>query len=238
VIALRISELAEQTGVTVNALRYYEELARRRDVVVGRLEAASARVASADQSAPSDLTALPSDLPAPVDDGSAGHLVGMRVPAITLRSSDGGRLDLAARRGRTIVYAYPLTGRPGHDLPDGWDAIPGARGCTTEACDFRDHFAELAAAGVSGLWGLSSQDIDYQAEVVDRLRLPFSMLSDEDFALADALNLPTFAAPGHPRLHRRITLVLQDDRIEHVFYPVFPPNTHGREVLEWVLTHP
>ncbi|HEY2635848.1 MAG TPA: peroxiredoxin, partial [Solirubrobacteraceae bacterium] len=140
--------------------------------------------------------------------------------------------------GRTVVYLYPRTGRPDEELPAGWDAIPGARGCTTEACDFRDHFADLHAAGVERVCGLSSQDAAYQRELVERLRLPFPVLSDEAFALADALALPTFAATGHPRLYARLTLVVRDGAIEHAFYPIFPPNAHAGEVLAWLAAHP
>jgi peroxiredoxin len=139
---------------------------------------------------------------------------------------------------RTIIYLYPLTGRPGVDLPPGWDAIPGARGCSTEACDFRDHFVDLQRAGASQVYGLSSQDPGYQAEVVQRLHLPFAMLSDPRFTLADALSLPTFTAPGHDRLYSRLTLVLRNGQIEHVFYPIFPPNTHAQQVLAWLEEHP
>jgi peroxiredoxin len=186
-----------------------------------------------------DYTELPADLPAPVDDGAAAHLPGAAMPALTLTASDGTAVDLAAvGAGRTVIYLYPLTGRPGADLPQGWDAIPGARGCSTEACDFRDHFADLRRAGASQVYGLSSQEPGYQAEVVGRLRLPFTMLSDPQFALADALDLPTFSAPGHDRLYSRLTLVARDGRIEHVFYPVFPPNTHARQVLAWLDAHP
>lgn len=187
----------------------------------------------------SDYTSIPDDLPVPTDDGAAAHLLGMRMPPITLTASDGRGVDLTdLGAGRTILYLYPLTGRPGVDLPEGWDAIPGARGCTTEACDFRDHHDDLQAAGAARVWGLSSQSIDYQAEVVDRLRLPFAMLSDAGFRLADALLLPTFAAPGHPRLYSRLTLVIRDGVIEHAFYPIFPPNEHAQQVLEWLVRHP
>ena len=186
-----------------------------------------------------DYTSLPEGLPVPVDDGAADHLPGLPVPALRLPTSDGRWVDLAALgAGRTVVYLYPLTGRPGQDLPEGWDSIPGARGCSTEACDFRDHFAELRAAGAARVFGLSSQDPDYQSEVVERLGLPFVMLSDPEFAVADAMDLPTFAAPGHPRLYSRLTLVIREARIEHVFYPVFPPNTHAGEVLAWLNEHP
>jgi len=161
------------------------------------------------------------------------------MPALSLTASDGVTASLAdLGAGRTIIYLYPLTGRPGVDLPQGWDAIPGARGCSTEACDFRDHFADLRRAGASRVYGLSSQDPDYQGEVVARLHLPFAMLSDPQFALADALDLPTFSAPGHDRLYSRLTLVVGNGHIEHVFYPVFPPNTHAQQVLAWFEAHP
>jgi peroxiredoxin len=186
-----------------------------------------------------DFTQLPADLPVTADDGAAAHLLGMLLPALSLATSSGTTVNLAELGpGRTVVYLYPLTGRPGVDLPEGWDAIPGARGCSTEACDFRDHFADLQQAGAAQVYGLSSQDPGYQAEVVERLRLPFDMLSDPQLALADALDLPTFSAPGHDRLYARLTLVVRDGRIEHVFYPIFPPNTHAQQVLTWLTAHP
>jgi peroxiredoxin len=182
-----------------------------------------------------DFMTLPDDLPVPVDDGAAAHLAGTRMPALSLPATDGTTVDLGASLAdRRVIYLYPLTGRPGTDLPAGWDAIPGARGCTPEACGFRDHYAELQATGVAEVWGLSSQTVDYQAEVVERLHLPFGMISDPQLALADALRLPTFAAPGHDRLYARLTLVVRDGAIEHAFYPVFPPTTHAQEVLDWL----
>jgi peroxiredoxin (alkyl hydroperoxide reductase subunit C) len=133
-----------------------------------------------------------------------------------------------------IVYAYPRTGVPGEDplVPD-WDAIPGARGCTPESCGFRDHHAELLAAGASAVFGLSTQDAGYQREAAKRLRLPFALLSDEDLELTKALRLPTFDAGGQTLL-KRFTLVVADARLEHVFYPVFPPDGHAREVVDWL----
>ncbi|WP_337249000.1 MerR family DNA-binding transcriptional regulator [Leucobacter chromiireducens] len=217
------------------------ELALRLDRAAGRGFAAEAPVAEPTAGEPPapDYTVLPPGLPQPEDDGAARHVPGLPLPDLTLGRSDGGRLSLAGLgTGRTIIYAYPLSGRPGTDLPDGWDAIPGARGCSTEACDFRDHFTELQEAGAARVFGLSSQDPDYQAELCERLRLPFPMLSDPELRLADALRLPTFAAPGHPRLFARITLVVRDGRVEHVFYPIFPPNTHAQQVLAWLRDHP
>ena len=226
------------------------ELGARRAELAERLERAAARgfggagavpgaEAAPGAEAVPDYTALPAGLPVPSDDGSADHLPGAPLPELTLRRSDAGSVRLSALGpGRTIIYAYPLSGRPGVDLPDGWDAIPGARGCTTEACDFRDHFTELREAGAARVFGLSSQDPAYQAELCARLRLPFPMLSDPDLRLADALRLPTFSAPGHARLFARLTLVVRNDRIEHVFFPIFPPNTHAQQVLRWLRDHP
>lgn len=181
---------------------------------------------------------LPDDLPAPVDDGAADHLRDLPMPALTLTATDGARVALdALGPGRTILYLYPLTGRPGRALPDGWDAIPGARGCTPQACAFRDHHAELLAAGASAVHGLSTQSVAYQRELVARLHLPFSMLSDPELRLAAALRLPTFEAGGMTLL-RRLTLIVAGGRIEHVFHPIFPTDRHAGEVLTWLRAHP
>ncbi|MFM8678682.1 MAG: peroxiredoxin [Alphaproteobacteria bacterium] len=174
-----------------------------------------------------------SKLPVPVDDGAAAHLQGMRMPSVALAATDGRMVDLSALPGLVVVYAYPMTGRPGIPLPDGWDAIPGARGCTPQSCAFRDHAAELGALGVASLFGLSSQDTAWQAEVVGRLHLPFAILSDAGFRLADALRLPCFEADG-TRLLRRLTMVLSQGRIEKVFYPVFPPDRSAGDVVAWL----
>ena len=178
------------------------------------------------------LTTLPEGLPRPDDDGATGHLQGKTLPAVTLASTAGRMVDLSGLEGRTVLYAYPMTGRPDVALPDGWDMIPGARGCTPEACAFRDHYAELKELGAD-VYGLSTQTTDYQSEMVARLHLPFEVLSDSEFALTDALTLPTFEAGGM-RLLKRLTLVVQGARIEHVFYPVFPPDTHAQDVRDWL----
>lgn len=192
-----------------------------------------------DEALMTDPHALPADLPAPQDDGAADHLPGTAMPPVSLTDTDGTVVDLAEpRAGRTVLYFYPLTARPGADLPDDWDAIPGARGCTAQACDLRDHFADLRSAGVEHVWGVSSQTTDYQAEAVRRLRLPFTMLSDPSFAMGAALNLPTFSAGADTRLYSRLTLVVSRSRIEHVFYPIFPPNAHAHQVLDWLQLHP
>lgn len=186
-----------------------------------------------------DFTTLPDNLPVPEDDGAAVHLPGEVIPRLELQTSDGRMIDLSRLgMGRTVIFLYPLTGQPGVDLPEGWDSIPGARGCSTEACSFRDHLQELRMSGADRVFGLSSQSPAYQAEVVGRLSLPFTMLSDERFKLADALALPTFSAPGHDRLYTRLTLAIRNGEIEHVFYPVFPPNTHAQQVLDWLVAHP
>jgi peroxiredoxin len=183
-----------------------------------------------------DFSVLPENLPVPQDDGAADHLRGLAAPEVTLPSTSGERVTLSALGpGRTVIYVYPLTGRPGVDLPEGWDNIPGARGCTTEACDFRDHHQDLIDAGVSRVVGLSSQDTPYQRELTERLRLPFEILSDTELRLVDTLALPTFDAAGQT-LFKRLTLVIHDDLIAHAFYPIFPPNHHAQEVLAWLRT--
>lgn len=184
-----------------------------------------------------DPATLPDDLPAPADDGACRHLPGMAMPSVRLPGTDGRTVDLGTLpAGRTVIYAYPMTGVPGQALPDGWDAIPGARGCTPQACAFRDHHRELAELDAA-IYGLSTQPTDYQREMAERLRLPFPVLSDADFALVEALRLPTFVADGK-RLIRRLTLIVRDGRIETVFYPVFPPDRSAETVIDWLRSHP
>jgi peroxiredoxin (alkyl hydroperoxide reductase subunit C) len=178
-----------------------------------------------------------STIPAPVDDGAARHLAEMRMPSVQLAATDGSKVDLSTLDGRTVVYAYPRTGKPGVPNPEGWDLIPGARGCTPQTCAFRDLFAELKAAGVDHLFALSTQDTAYQKEVAERLHLPFPILSDEGFKLTTALRLPTFETHGMVLL-KRLTLVIKNGVIEHVFYPVFPPDRNAGDVLAWAKSHP
>lgn len=180
---------------------------------------------------------LPADLPVPVDDGACRHLPGLPVPAIKLRSTKDRWVDLSAESApRVVVYCYPRTGVPGQPLLPGWDAIPGARGCTPETCGFRDHHEELKKLGAE-VFGFSTQTTDYQKEMAERLHLPFEVLSDSDLAFVRALRLPTFDIEGMT-LVKRLTLVLSQRRIEKVFYPVFPPDKHAAEVIEWLRAHP
>jgi len=233
-----VSSLAAYRDSIAEADRVIAAMSARRERLLARLNQSASRTFPK-ETPMADFTVLPEGLPVPQDDGAADHLPGMPLPDLTLPTSADGTVDLRALpAGRTIVYLYPLTGRPGIDLPEGWDAIPGARGCSTEACDFRDHFSELRDAGAAAVYGMSSQPPAYQAEVAGRLRLPFPMISDEVMQLADALRLPTFRAEGHDRLYSRLTLVVRDGRVEHVFYPIFPPNAHARQVLAWLREHP
>jgi peroxiredoxin len=182
---------------------------------------------------PEDPTQLPDDLPVPEDDGAADHLPGTRVPPVELQATDGSRVRLDELGGRTVVFAYPRTGHPGEPSPGGddeWNAIPGARGCTPQACSFRDEHARFAAAGARVL-GLSTQDTAYQQEAADRLHLPYPLLSDEQLELARALDLPTFEVDGMT-LFKRLTLILRDGEIESVIYPVFPPDRSADQALE------
>lgn len=179
-----------------------------------------------------NLYHLPADLPVPLDDGAAAHLPGRGLPDVPLFSTAGEWVDLAALPGHTVVYIYPRTGEPDKDPPPGWDAIPGARGCTPQSCAFRDHYAELQALGAA-VFGLSTQSTAYQREAVARLHLPFALLSDEHRAFTQALGLPTFTI-GAMTLLKRLTLIIREGRIEHVFYPVFPPDQNAADVIAWL----
>ena len=179
---------------------------------------------------------LPIDLPVPEDDGACDHLPGMGLPPVPLPSTSGGLVDLSGLSGRTVVYCYPMTGRPDRDLPEGWNDIPGARGCTPQSCGFRDHHGEIRALGAR-IFGLSTQDTGYQEEAAERLGLPFELLSDSGLSFAQALNLPTFEVHG-TTIIKRLALVVDDGKIEKVFYPVFPPGENAGEVAAWLSRHP
>ncbi|HWM09984.1 MAG TPA: peroxiredoxin [Solirubrobacteraceae bacterium] len=180
-----------------------------------------------------DPNRLPDDLPIPEDDGAADHLRGTPLPPVALTATDGEVVRLDELPGRSVVFAYPRTGRPGEDPPGGeagWNAIPGARGCTPEACSFRDEAARFGALGVR-VFGLSTQDTPYQCEAVERLHLPYPLLSDERLELTRALGLPTFDVDGMT-LIRRLTLIVVEGRVEDVVYPVFPPDRGAELALE------
>jgi peroxiredoxin len=176
---------------------------------------------------------LPDNIPAPIDDGAADHLAGMRVADLPLPATMGPAVNLSTLAGRTVLYIYPRTGVPGVPNPDGWDMIPGARGCTPQSCSFRDHFDELKQLGVQQLFGLSTQDTDYQREAATRLHLPFPVLSDEQLAFTRAMRLPTFDVSGMTLL-KRMALVIDDGVVTKAFYPVFPPDSNAATVIAWI----
>jgi peroxiredoxin len=183
-----------------------------------------------------NLNALPANLPRPKDDGGARHLTGMAIPNLELPSTSNRLVNLAKLTApRLVIYCYPMTGRPDRQLPAGWDDIPGARGCTPETCGFRDHHKDLAKLHAD-VYGVSTQSTEYQQEMVKRLEVPFEVLSDERFAFTKALKLPTFSVEGMT-LIKRLTLIVRGGKIEKVFYPVFPPDTHAEEVIAWLKQH-
>lgn len=178
------------------------------------------------------LTDLPDNLPVAEDDGAAAHLLGMRLPKVALTATNGETVHLEGIVDTVVIYIYPMTGRPDMPLPDGWDDIPGARGCTPQSCAFRDHYADLQSLGAS-VFGLSAQSSDYQQEAKSRLHLPFEILSDSALELQRALSLPTFVADGMT-LYRRITLIAVEGVIKKFFYPIFPPGENAEQVLDWL----
>jgi len=178
-----------------------------------------------------DFSRLPADLPRPVDDGAAAHLEGSFLPDVVLHDTHGAAVNLGRLKGRLVIYFYPMTGLPGVPLPDGWDGIPGARGCTPQSCGFRDHYGRLKEFGAE-VFGLSSQTSEYQREARERLHLPFQLLSDAALQLKSALRVPTFTVAGM-ELFKRLTLVAEDGKIRKVFYPVFPPDRNADEVVDW-----
>ncbi|MDE2738143.1 MAG: peroxiredoxin [Paracoccaceae bacterium] len=172
-------------------------------------------------------------LPEPSDDGAAKHLSGMVMPNVELPSTDNEMVNLGKIRGWSVLFFYPMTGQPDTPLPDGWDEIPGARGCTPQTCAFRDLAKELSAKGIRAVYGISTQTTEYQLEATKRLRLPFPLLSDTDLILTKRLQLPTFRV-NDMVLIKRLTLVLNNSEVKRLFYPVFPPDQNPAEVLKFL----
>ena len=231
------SSLAEYRHAIDRIDRTVQHLTTQRAALVENLDAASARLLA--EQAPVDaanpnLAPLPADLPVPIDDGAADHLWGARLPSLSLPSTDHTVVDLGdLGPGRTLLYVFPMTGEPGTDMPDGWDNIPGARGCSPHNCDMRDHYAELMQAGVRRVFGLSSQRVEYQEALTKALRLPYPLLTDARLDLANDPGLPTLQTPDLT-VFRRLALIIEEGVIRQVFYPVFPPDKHAAVVLEWL----
>jgi len=182
-----------------------------------------------------NLNQLPTDLPIPQDDGSTNHLKGLKLPNLSLNASNGKAINLADIKGKLVVYCYPMTGQPNVGLPEGWDQIPGARGCTPQSCSFRDHYQELQELGAEVL-ALSVQSTEYQKEMVDRLHLPFQVVSDVNYQFQKVLNLPTFVAAGM-KLLKRVTLIANNGVIEAVHYPIFPSDSDPSWVIDYLKSH-
>jgi peroxiredoxin len=180
-----------------------------------------------------DFSELPENLPVPRDDGAADHLPGSAVPDLRLPSTPGGSIDLVdAAQKRLVAYVYPRTGTPGEPLPEGWDDIPGARGCTPQSCAYRDSLTEFTALGATVI-GISAQSPEEQREFAERERIPFALLGDSSLHLAAELRLPTFKVEGMT-LYKRLTFVAEAGKIVKVFYPVFPPDRNAGAVLTWL----
>lgn len=231
------SSLAEYRRAIDRIDRTISALAEQRDALVTHLSTASRRLIGQMQEpdeANPNLAPLPSTLVAPEDDGSIDRLPGTRMPSILLPSTDGDSVDLGALgSGRTLIYVFPMTGSPEVDMPEGWDAIPGARGCSPHNCDMRNHYADLMQNGVSRVYGLSSQPVEYQDALTQALRLPYPLLTDEALELVSALRLPTISADDLT-VYQRLALIIDNGVIEHVFFPVFPPDRHAQVVLDWL----
>lgn len=179
-----------------------------------------------------ELSKLPQNLPVPLDDGASSHLLGKSLPNVVVNSTSNREVNIAHLEGKVVFYCYPMTGKPGVKLPDGWDAIPGARGCTPQSCSFRDHYRELQSLNTK-VYGISTQKSSAQIEALTRLHLPFELLSDEDLKLTTSLELPTFEVENK-RLIKRITLIAEEGKIVKVFYPVFPPDKNAQDVINWL----
>ena len=180
-----------------------------------------------------NLTNLPTNLPKPKQDGACDHLLNTKIPDISLPTQDGNFLKLnRIDTFRLVIYCYPMTGHPRRPLPENWDTIPGARGCTPQTCSFRDHYDQIIVNNAVPI-GLSTQSVEDLKEMTVRLQIPYDIVSDQQLLFASSLKLPTFSI-GNKKFIKRLTLIIEKSVIKHFFYPIFPPNKHIDEVLEWL----
>ena len=184
-----------------------------------------------------NLTKLPDNLPIPIDDGACSHLLHAPIPSINLQTTRHESINLSPLQGWLVIYCYPMTGNPDHPMPAewNWNQIPGARGCTPQACAYRDHAEQLDVLGAK-VFGLSTQSIEQQREATQRLHLPYALISDRDLSFTHALSLPTFSV-NDLVLNKRVTLIAYNGIIQHYFYPVFPPDKNAENVISWLKQH-
>ena len=154
------------------------------------------------------------------------------MPSIVLDSVSGEKIDLGILKGRTVVFFYPMHGHPDAPAMIGWNDIPGARGCTPQACSFRDSYTRLTELGVN-VFGVSAQPLAAQKEASKRLELPYLLLNDSEYELSKAMKLPTFEYDSSTFI-KRITVICENSVIKKTFYPVFPPDKNVYDVLDWI----
>lgn len=180
-----------------------------------------------------NFTNLPINLPKPEQDNACDHLLNSTIPDISLPTQNDNLLKLnRTDTFRLVIFCYSMTGHPDRPLPVGWDFIPGARGCTPQNCSFRDNYDNLIKVNALPI-GVSTQSIEDIKEMSIRLQIPYDIVSDKDLLFSSAINLPIFSI-GANKFLKRVTLIVENSVIKKVFYPIFPPNTHIDNVLEWL----
>ncbi len=182
---------------------------------------------SDDRTEPNDAGAIPPN------DGACDHLMGLPIPDLRFSSIDGDEVSMARLSpGPAVIYIYPMTGSSGADMPDGWELVSGASGCTPQSCSYRDDHAAFRDLGAS-VFGLSGQSTEAQREFADREHIPFPLLSDPELKFGAALGLPTFEVAGEV-FYKRVTLIIETGQVAYVRYPVFPPSGDALVTLEWL----
>ena len=178
------------------------------------------------------LSKLPEGLPIPVDDGACDHLLGSRIPNVTLKGVSDADIDIGSIGGTVVIFFYPMIGNPDSLPMNDWNEIPGARGCTPQSCSFRDNYTKFEGLGIQVI-GISSQPLADQKEGSARLKLPFELLNDSQLELAKAMKLPTFEYDSSTYI-KRLTIISQGGVVKKIFYPVFPPDKNVSDVVEWI----
>jgi len=146
---------------------------------------------------------------------------GKQAPAFELLDNEGNLHKLSDYQGQTIVvYFYPRD---------------DTSGCTTEACSFRDAYADFREAGVEVI-GISPDNEGSHSKFIAKYELPFVLLSDPDHKVCEAFGtwgLKKMYGREYEGVFRTTFVIGPDGVIKHVFENVKPAD-HSQEVLEVV----
>jgi peroxiredoxin Q/BCP len=143
--------------------------------------------------------------------------VGDKVPSFTAVTQDGSPFNLSDYQDtKLVVFFYPKASTPG---------------CTSEACDLRDHYEVLNEKGYS-IVGVSADDASKQSKFRDKYSFPFPLLADTEKSVIEAFGVwgpKKFMGREYDGIHR-MTFVVENGAVTHVIDKV-KTKEHAAQIL-------